>query len=114
MSEAFLESTEDFLIGQRVRSTVLIYDKDPETDPTAVLVDPASVIAMVHEPAGTETSFTFGGLGSPVVKSATGTYYLERDTTSHGKWAFRWKTSGGYVTVFEHRFSVVDSAFVNP
>ena len=54
-----------------------------------VAVDPASVYCSVKTPANKKTDYQYG-VGSDVVKSATGSYYIDLPLTRKGNWYVRW------------------------
>jgi len=56
-------------------------------------VDPTTVKALVKDPAGTVTTYTYGA-GTTVKRSATGVYYIDVDVTTSGEWKVRFKSTG--------------------
>lgn len=58
------------------------------------LADPTTVKVTVRKPDGTTTTYTYG-TDSEVVKSSTGIYYINLDTTSNrGLWLYTWWSTG--------------------
>jgi hypothetical protein len=120
-----------YLIGQRVRSTVYFENPLSTVAPLGPngfsLIDPDTVVGMVHYPDGTQTSHTWAGLGDTVtVHESLGIWHMDVDliadaveTTAgyrpNGLWSIRWKSpTGAVVTATETDFWVDDSAFSVP
>lgn len=56
--------------------------------------DPTTVAFKVKNPAGTVTTYAYPVDGS-LIKSATGIYYVDVDTSSaDGQWMYRWEATG--------------------
>jgi len=77
--------------GQKIKITAYFRDQN------AALADPTNVFFRykVNSAAVTEEAYGAG----QVLKSATGTYYIELDTTNYfGTLAFRWYSTGNIQT----------------
>jgi hypothetical protein len=76
-------------------------------------VDPTTVVATTLDPAGTETSYTYG-TDTEVTKQSVGDYTLRITATMPGRWRYRWLTTGtGTVVALEGSFNVQASGFVD-
>lgn len=63
-------------------------------DPANALFNPTAVSIKVTNPAGTTTTYVYG-TDADLIRSSTGMYYINIDTTDKpGKWKYRWYSTG--------------------
>lgn len=74
------------------------------------LIDPATVKVRVRNPQRVITVYTYG-VDAGVIRSATGTYYLDVTINKVGKWSYRWEGSGANQAAEEKTFEVRPSDF---
>lgn len=67
--------------------------------------DPSAVTAVVTDPAGTATTYTYPA-DAQIVKTGTGVYYIDVTLTSSGTWVVRWRGTGAVATQEETFLSV--------
>jgi hypothetical protein len=66
-----------------------------ENSVTEAAADPSSLVAIVRNPAGTETTYTYGS-AVEVVKDSVGNYHIDvtvplsNSSTAVGRWYVRW------------------------
>jgi hypothetical protein len=80
------------------------------TNAAGTATDPTGVTLKVINPAGTQTTYTYG-VGSDVVKSGTGGYYADITADTAGDWHYQWAGSGAVVAVQPGQFAVQPTAF---
>ena len=90
-----------FIIGEVARLSVRI------TDAANTLIDPASLVLLVKNPAGVLVTY----IGTSIVKDAVGRYHADITLTQAGLWKWRWQT-GGVVSVSEGSLLVKASLVV--
>lgn len=84
--------------GKKVRLTGTF------TTSAGVAQDPTTVKVAVETPSGTTTTYTYG-TDAGVIKSGTGVYYIDVDTTGEpGVWYYRWYATGTgqTATTYDH------------
>ena len=86
-------------IGDTGRVTGLFYDS------AAALADPGTLTFTFMDPDGNTTAYTYGVDGE-LVKSATGTFYVDIVFDQRGMWHYRWEASGARVGAQEGQFAV--------
>lgn len=86
-------------IGDQVRAQTVFKNA------AGTATDPSGVTVRVHEPDGTATTYTYG-TDAEVVKSATGTYYIDITPDAAGAWSYRWAGTGSLVGAEETAFAV--------
>lgn len=88
-------------VGKLVRCTAVFTNSAGEE------IDPDAVYFEFRNPAGTVIAYQYG-VGSEVVKTATGNYYVDVNTTTygHGNYYYRFDSTGTGQTAGEHRFIV--------
>lgn len=74
------------------------------------LTDPSGVLFKFQNPAGTETTYTYGVDGA-LVKDSTGIYHVDLSVTTKGVWAYRWESTGAAQSANEGEFYVRKSEF---
>lgn len=74
--------------------------------------DPTTLVATVKNPAGTETSYTYG-TDSEITKQSVGDYTLRVLANMPGRWRYRWVATGTANLAIEGWFNVQNSAFVD-
>lgn len=72
---------------------------------SSVAVDPTAVSMIVRRPDGIKTTYVYG-TDLALVKSATGTYYLDYTPVMAGQHWYRWVTTGTGASAGEERFVV--------
>jgi len=72
---------------------------------TPALTDPTGVTVRIRTGAGTTTAYTYG-VGTDVVKSAVGVYYIDITVTCSGTWRHRWAGTGVLIQAEEGAFDV--------
>jgi hypothetical protein len=82
------DMAETFDIGDLVRSRAAFTDTD-----TGSALDPTTVAAVLREPDGTETTYTYGS-SAELARSAAGIYLLRFTPTDPGTHRVRWVTTG--------------------
>jgi hypothetical protein len=90
--------------GQRVRCLATF------TDYGGALGDPATVTFKFRTPTGLVTSYTFGA-DLQLVRDSLGTYHVDVDAISDGRWHWRWQSTGAIAGAKEHYFDVTSSKF---
>lgn len=83
-------------------------------DATGALSNPTTVVFMLRDPSGTETSVT--SPNAAIVNGSTGiwTYTHTSTVTTPGEWSVRVKGTAGTFAAFEDGFIVNQSAFATP
>ncbi len=76
-----------------------------------VELDPTTVNLEVRKPDGTITTYTYGGVGSPVVKESQGNYNAEININQEGYWSIRWEGVGVVDIAYEVEVLCQDSQF---
>jgi len=71
-------------------------------------LDPDVVKLSILEPDETLTTYTYG-VGSVIVKEATGKYYADIDVDQAGTWWARWFSTGDGQAADEIRFVVEEA-----
>ena len=74
-------------IGDTARVTGLFYNA------SSVLTDPGTLTFSFKDPSGNVTTYTYG-TDAEVVKSATGTFYVDVVFDERGMWYYRWEATG--------------------
>ncbi len=87
-----------YLVGGQVRISVTFTVSGTATDPTAVT-------ALVKTPADVTTTYVYG-VDAEIVKTATGSYYIDQNLSESGTWAVAMVGTGAVVAVDERSFSV--------
>ena len=87
-----------YLVGGQVRISVVFTVSGTATDPTAVSV-------LVKTPSDVTTTYVYG-VDAEVVKTATGSYYIDQNLSEPGTWAVAMVGTGAVVAVDERAFSV--------
>jgi len=90
-------------VGDKVRLTAVFKDSDGNE------IDPTAVAAEVKDPSGNTDSYTYDP--GDIVKSATGTYYVDIDIDEAGTWYYRFYSTGTGKAAEESYFVVSDSKF---
>lgn len=92
----------------------MIYDKGTTVrcraefrDTSDALQDPTTVSVTIRTPGDVNTTYVYGTDGE-VVKSATGMYYIDVDANAHGRWYYRWFSTGTGQAAKEKEFTVSD------
>lgn len=80
------------------------------TDANSVAQDPSAVIVQYKTPAGSTYAYTYG-VGTQVVRSATGIYYYDVNANAVGWWAYRWYSTGTGQAAGEAMFRIQESEF---
>lgn len=63
-----------------------------------VAVDPTAVFVLVDSPDDAVVSYQYG-VDAEIVKSDTGVYYIDIDTSGDpGTWSYRWYSTGEHQT----------------
>lgn len=75
-----------------------------------VLTDPTTVICKVKDPNNIVTTYTYG-VGSDIVHSSTGNYYVDHPVTIRGTHFVRWEGTGTANGAEESTFFVRESNF---
>lgn len=95
-----------YYVSSEARLTVKFYDI------TGVnLVDPTTITIKVRNPAGTETSHTYG---VDVTKDAVGIYHYDQVFNLAGVWYYRGIGTGAVKAAAEKRIVVQVSPFDTP
>lgn len=92
-------ATNSYDLGDLVRVTTTF------TTAAGVAVDPTAVLLAVKNPAGKTTTYTFG-VGTEIVKSATGIYYMDVNANAAGWWFYRWYSTGTGQAAAQNAFRV--------
>ena len=81
------------------------------TDPFAAdaAVDPTSVVFKTKINS-TTTTYTYG-VDEELIRTATGSYYIDIALSTAGTWYWHWQTSGTYAGVTEGSVVVTASQF---
>ncbi len=99
-----------FQLGSRIRFVGKFTDL---TVSPSIPADPTSITLKLHDPTGTETSFTYGA--GQVIKDSVGVYHFDYTPTMSGvSWRARWVGAGAVVAASEAMFEIVDSGFTVP
>jgi hypothetical protein len=61
---------------------------------TGAYADPTTVTVEIKAPTAIKVTYVYGAVGSPVVKSSTGIYYVPLAFTEAGPWSVIWTGSG--------------------
>lgn len=73
-------------------------------------VDPTTIIFFVRNPAGQETSYSYGS--SPMTRTGVGAYTIDFLVDAPGVWTYKWQGTGtAEVTTPDTLLSVNSSAF---
>lgn len=80
------------------------------TDATSILVDPTVVKASIQNPAGTDTTYTYG-TDAALVRDSAGAYHVDVSATSAGRWYYRLYSTGTGQASGEGYFDVAPSQF---
>lgn len=91
-------------LGDLVRCTGVFTDSDGNAQ------DPTTVYFKIRNPAGTITSYIFDVDGE-LVKSATGTYYVDIDCDEVGQWWYRFHSTGTGQAAGENAFAIIETQF---
>lgn len=75
-----------------------------------VVVDPGTVTFKLKSPGGTVTTYVYG-TDAQVVKTGTGTYYVDALPTLEGRYSYRWAGTVTNVAAGEGYFIVRESNF---
>jgi len=86
-------------IGDTSRVTGLFYDA------ADALADPGTLTFTFKDPSGNTTAYTYG-VHSELVKSTTGTFYVDVVFDEAGMWFYRWGATGARVGAQEGQFAV--------
>lgn len=76
---------------------------DPDNSDAAI--DPTVVKLSFRNPAGTVTTWTYGG--GEITKVSTGVYTANIDANAAGRWYYRWWSTGTGQAAEEQSFQVV-------
>ena len=79
-------------------------------DSTGTVIDPTVVSAQVQTPAKVDTTYIYG-VGGQIIRTGTGVYYININTTSSGDWYCRWYSTGAGQAAAEVHFFIYDSEF---
>ena len=93
-----------FSIGSTVRTTGTFRAAGTLTDPTTINL-------KVHDPAGTETTYTYP---ATLTRTSLGIYYKDLPVTLSGNWYVRWIGTGTVPEADEDGFFVEASRFTTP
>lgn len=80
------------------------------TDSDGNATDPTVVLFKFQNPAGTETSYTYG-VDAELVKDSTGNYHVDINANAVGTWYYRFYSTGTGQAADESAFIVADSEF---
>lgn len=86
-------------VGDTARVTGLFYDS------ADALADPGTLTFTFLDPSGNATTYTYG-TDAELVKSTTGTFYVDLVFDERGMWHYRWEASGARVGAQEGQFKV--------
>lgn len=95
-----------YYVGSEARLTVKFYDITG-----LILTDPTAITIKVRNPAGTETTHTYG---VDVVKDSVGVYHYDQTFNLEGVWYYRGIGTGAVVGAAEKRVVVQISPFTTP
>lgn len=73
--------------GDTYPATLTVRDAD------GVLTDPDSLVLRVRDNEGTVTTYTYGEVGSPIVRDSLGVFHADVPLTAAGMWVISWETS---------------------
>lgn len=92
-------------LGAEVRCAVAF------TNSASVAHDPSSVYFQVVDANNSTTSYVYGGTGSntKLIKSATGSYYVDVNANSEGAWWYSFWGTGTGQSADENWFRVAES-----
>ena len=100
--------------------TISTYDIGNQVDMVGVFttsagatVDPSTVLCLFQNPAGTETTYTYG-VDAELTKLSTGRYQLRLTTAAAGNHFYRFKGTAGVICAGESWFRVRASEFASP
>lgn len=91
--------------GDTVRLSMFVVNP---TDGTT-LVDPTALVVKVKNPAAVTTTYTYG-VGTNIVRTTTGTYYIDISVTTSGAWYVQ-QASTTPTDVAEYWFDVTETKF---
>jgi hypothetical protein len=94
-----------YKVGQVARCTGTFKDEDD------VVQDPTAVFFHLIDPSENEITLEYGVDGT-LVKASTGVYYVDVAADEAGIFAYRFYSTGTYVTADEDQFEVVASGHV--
>lgn len=95
----------DIDIGDVYRASVSFVDED------GVAADPSAITFRWRKPDGTRSSYVYG-TDAELVKSSTGSYYVDLDLDQAGVWTYRFEGTGGDAKAAEEdKFTVLESDF---
>lgn len=98
-------------------ATINSYDKGDQVqltgtfrDTASALIDPSVITFRLWTPDGGSTALVYG-TDAAVVKSTTGTYYVNWTVSSPGDYVYRWEGTGSVIAAGEYRFRARASRF---
>lgn len=91
---------DSYVQGALVRTTATF------TNEAGAAADPTVVTVRVKSPQAAVTSYVYG-TDPEVIKSSTGVYYMDVDTTSEaGLWSVNWSGTGAVQAAVQEKFFV--------
>ena len=91
-----------YFVGALVRTGAVFRNS------ASVAVDPDVVKFKVRTPAGVVTTYTYGP-DNQLVRTATGTYYVEVSAAEQGTYRYRYESTGSGQAAEEAEFKVQSS-----
>ena len=92
-------SINTYDVGDTARVTGLFYDS------SSTLADPGTLTFTFMDEEGNTTTYTYG-TDAELVKSTTGTFYVDVVFDAHGMWFYRWEATGVRSGAQEGQFAV--------
>jgi len=92
-------------IGDVVRCTATFTDAD------GLEVDPTTVKFSYRDPAGNKATYEYG-IGSEVVRTGPGAYYVDLPVDVAHTWRIRWEGTGANKAAGESFFIIRSSLFI--
>lgn len=94
-------------LGSRLRFTETFKDLVAGT-----VADPTGVTLKIHDPTGTETSYTYAA--AQIVRDSQGIYHFDLTLSIPGLWLARWVGDGAIVATDELQVTIAPSGFTSP